>query len=83
MFTYSVWEHSVCKVELLPNENCLSYILYKLGTPTPFSEAQSNRRSGAVIRPAFAVDNASYSVGFPSAQLPADMMFSWTWLGKS
>ena len=30
----------------------------------------------------FAVGNASYSVGFPSAQIPADMMFSRTWLGK-
>jgi hypothetical protein len=26
----------------------------------------------------FAVGNASYSVGFPSAQIPADMMFSRT-----
>jgi hypothetical protein len=39
---------------------------------------QSNRRSGAIIRLGFAVDNTSYSVGFPSGQIPADMMFSRT-----
>ena len=67
-----------------PDVECLWFELHftQIRYPLPFSEAQSNRRSGAIIRLGFAVGNASYSVGFPSAQIPADMMFSRTWLGK-